>query len=77
MNPTALITHEAGGVTVVVMDHCAVCISQITDRIQLGDRAIHGEHAISRNQNSSGARVARFLKLGFKIGHIIVAVTIA
>ena len=77
MHPAPLITHEASGVAVVVMHHCTVGISQITDRIQLGDRAIHGKHAVCRDENASGARVARFLKLGLKIGHVVVAVAIA
>ena len=41
-------------VTVVVMHHRPVGISQITDRVQLGDRAVHREHTISRNQEFVG-----------------------
>ena len=77
MNAAALIAHKTGGVAVIVMHHRAVGISQITNRIELSDGAIHGENAVGRDQDPPGASLTRFLQFGFKVRHVVVAITIA
>ena len=62
--------------TVIMVNHGTVFISQITNGAQLRDRAVHREDTISGNQDPSRACSARLLQFGSQILHIIVLVAI-
>ena len=67
--------HEAGGVRVVDHHQRAVTVGQIADLVQLGDRAVHREHAVGDDQLVPLA--GGVLQLRFEVGHVIVRVAVA
>ena len=63
---------EAGGVRVVDHHQGAVAVGQIADLREPGDRAVHGEHAVGRDQ--AHARVLRVLQRLLELVHVVVGV---
>ncbi len=74
VGPAPVGTHEAHGVAVVHHDHGAVFLRQVADRAELGDVAVHAEHAIRHHQLEPGASGIRGLELGLQIRHVGVGV---
>ena len=63
---------EADRVGVVHHDQGVIAFGQVADGGQIGDEAVHREHAVGGDQPC--ARALRFLQLGFQIGHVAVVV---
>ena len=66
---------EAGRVRVVDHQQRVVFLLECDDLVELGDEAVHREHAIGRDQ--ACALVLRFGQMLFELGHIAVRVTSA
>ena len=64
--------HKAHGVAVVHHHQRAEFIGQIANGGQVGDKAVHGEHAVGGDQLDAG--VLRLEKLFAQVGHVVVAV---
>ncbi len=52
----AVLAHEANGVAVVDHRQRVIAVCQIADGLEVCDVAVHGEHAVGRNQNLSCSR---------------------
>ena len=76
MYPPPLITHKARRVTIIVMDHGTIFISQITNGGQVSNRAIHRKNAVCGDQDASGAHVPSLLEFGLEIRHVVVAIAV-
>lgn len=46
----AMLAHETGGVAVVHHHHGAVLVGQVAHALQVGNDAVHGEHAVSGDE---------------------------
>ena len=51
----------------------AVAVGQVADLVELGDRAVHREHAVGDDQLVARAGRSR-LQLRFEVGHVVVLV---
>ena len=68
----AVLAHEADGVRVVDHHQRVVLVGQVADARQVGDDAVHGEHAVGGDEAEPG--VGRLLELRFQVGHVVVLV---
>ena len=67
---------EADRVRVVDHHQRAVPIGEIADAAQIGDDAVHREHAVGGDQLEARAGGVGFPQLRFEVGHVVVAVAI-
>ena len=65
MASAAVVAQKARSVAVVYHDHGVVFVSQITHAFQVGNNAVHGEHAVGGDQNKARAVGSGLLKLFF------------
>ena len=72
-----MLTHEADGVAVVNHRQRVITVGQITDSPEICNIAVHGKHAVGRNQDLFAACRARVLELGFEILHVVVQIAVA
>lgn len=49
---------------------------QVADAPEIGNDAIHGEHAVGGNELQPGAGCVGGLELGFQIGHVVVLIAV-
>ena len=70
----AMLTHEADGVAVVHHRQRVEFIRKVADGLQVGDIAVHGEHAVGGDENFLAAGCAGRLELGAQIVHIVVLI---
>ncbi len=61
-----------------IVDHRqrVIFVAQVTNALQVGDRAIHREDAIRDDQNCLRAVSASLFELGLQIRHVIIGETI-
>ena len=52
-----------------------VFIRQIAHAFQVGDDAVHREHAVSGDQHMASARFTRFFETRFQLLHIVIGIT--
>ena len=69
--------HEADGVAVVDHRQRVIAVGQIADGLEVRNVAVHGEHAVGRDQNFLAAGFPRVLELGFEILHVVVQIAVA
>ena len=69
--------HEADGVAVVDHRQRVIAVGQIADGLEVCNIAIHGEHAVGRDQNFLAAGFPRVLELGFEVFHVVVQIAVA
>ena len=69
---SAVPAQKARGVTVVDHDQGVVSLCEVADRAEIGDRPVHREHAVCRDQ--PGFRVRRVPELRFQIRHVAMRV---
>jgi len=73
----AVRAHEADGVAVVDHRQRVIAVGEIADGLEVCNIAIHGEHAVGRDQNFLAAGFPRVLELGFKVFHVVVQIAVA
>ena len=73
----ALRADEAGGVAIIDHHQRIMGIGELADIRQLGEIAIHGEHAIGDDDDAAGAGTARLLQLLFEIVHVAIGEAVA
>ena len=73
----AMRAHEADGVAVVNHRQRVIAVRQIADGLEVCNIAIHGKHAVGRNQDLFAAGFPRVLELGFEILHVVVQIAVA
>ena len=64
--------HETDGVRIVHHHQRAVLLGEVADRGQVGDIAVHGEHAVGGDQAET--RAGGLGQLGIEVGHVVVQV---
>nr|GEU28576.1 hypothetical protein [Tanacetum cinerariifolium] len=64
--------HEARRVALVDHHQRAVAVGQVADLVELGDGAVHREHAVG--DDHLVALAGGGLQLGFQVGHVVVSV---
>ena len=69
--------HEADGVAVVDHRQRVIAVGEIADGLEVCNIAVHGEHAVGRDQNFLAAGFPRVLELGFEILHVVVQIAVA
>ena len=69
--------HEADGVAVVNHRQRVITVGQITDSPEICNIAVHGKHAVGRNQNLFAAGRMRVFQLGFEVFHVVVQIAVA
>ena len=65
---------ETGGVAIVEMHHRLVFRGQRMDLVELGDDAVHREHAVGGDKFEARAGGVGFLQFGFQVGHVVVGI---
>ena len=60
--------------TVVVMHHGAVLVSEVTDLIELGNGAIHRKDAVGCNEDATSPTVPSSNELRFKVCHVVISI---
>ena len=70
----AMAAHKAHRVTVIHHHQGAELVGQVADGRQIGDKAVHGEHAVGGDELDAGIR--RRLQLFPQVEHIVVAVPV-
>ena len=76
MGTAARSTHEPGSVAVVNTQQRVVAIRERADRVQLRDRAVHGEDAVGEDQDVAGALRAGLAQLALEVVQIVVGVAV-
>ena len=67
------LAQKSGGMRIIDHGEGIVFFGQVADAGEVGDRAIHREKAVGRDQ--AEARAVASLQLRFEIGHVVVFVT--
>ena len=68
---------EPAGVAFVDTEQRAESIADFTDLIELGDRAVHREHAVGENQGEACTGVPGFFQAALQISHVVMLVAVA
>ena len=68
---------ESDGVRIVDHHQRVVRVGEIADRSQIGDDAVHREHAVGRDQLEARAGGVGLGELRFEIRHVVVAIAVA
>ena len=68
----AMSADEADRVAVVDHHHGVVLLGEVADAAEIGDDAVHREHAVGGDQPE--ARAGGLLQLGLEVGHVVVGV---
>ena len=74
---TALVPHEAHGVAVVHHHQGVKLIGQIADPLEVGDVAVHGEHAVGSDELHLAAGGLGVLQAPAQVRHVVVLVAVA
>ena len=73
----ALVPHEAHGVAVVHHHQGVKLIGQIADPLEVGDVAVHGEHAVGSDELHLAAGGLGVLQAPAQVRHVVVLVAVA
>ena len=65
---------ETGGVAIVEVHHGVVFRGERMDLVELGDDAVHREHAVGGDELEARAGGIGFLEFRFEVGHVVVGV---
>ena len=65
---------EAGGMRIVHHDERAVALGQVADALQVGEVAVHAEHAVGRDQAAPAALGLGLLETALEVAHVGVLV---
>ena len=73
MGSTAVFTDDSDRMRIVNHHHRLVAVGEITDRTQVGEHAVHREHAVGGNEPIAG--IAALLQALLELIHVVVVVT--
>ena len=74
MGATTVFADKTDRVRVIHHHQRVVFIRQVAHAFQVGDHAVHGEHAVGRDQYVAGTRFACLFEPRFQLNHVVVGV---